>query len=157
LGYGISNDAYHITTPHPEAEGVISAMDKAIKNSNISKDDIEYISLHGTGTNANDKDEMIALDKFFGDRCKDIMASSIKGALGHSMGAASAIEMVVCALILDTGIIPPTINVENIDEKCTFNLITNKAKECNISILMNNAYAFGGCNSCVIMKKYDWK
>ena len=155
LGYGISNDAYHMTTPHPEAEGVLNAINSALDSSNLSIEDIDYISLHGTGTKANDNAEMLALDKLFEGKSSNICASSIKGALGHAMGAASAIELVTCALILDRGIVPPTINVRTVDKKCQFNLICNKAEKKDIRILMNNAYAFGGSNSCVILKKIE--
>ncbi len=152
IGYGISNDAYHMTTPQPEAEGVASAMNKALASANLSSVDVDYVSLHGTGTKANDNAEMLAMNKVFGKRVNKVYASSIKGALGHAMGAASAIEMVVCSMILSTGIIPPTINVQNVDDKCDFNLVCNNAISRKVNVIMNNAYAFGGSNSCIIIK-----
>lgn len=154
LGYGVSNDAYHMTTPHPEAEGVLLAMNNAIKHSGCKKEEIDYVSLHGTGTKANDNAEMLAMQEFFKETVSKVKASSIKGAIGHSMGAASAIELVVCALILKYGKIPPTMNLLELDDKCKFDLISNEYIDYDVRILMNNAYAFGGSNSSLIMKQY---
>jgi len=110
LGYGLSCDGYHITIPHPEGKGIISAMEKALKDANIKPEDVQHISAHATGTIANDKAETISIKKVFGEHAKKLAISSIKSMLGHTMGAASAIEAIACALAIKNGVVPPTIN-----------------------------------------------
>lgn len=153
LGYGLSCDAFHITTPHPEAKGILLAMERALKNAGIAKDEVDYVSPHGTGTIANDKAEAHALKTFFGERYRNIPVSSVKSMLGHTMGAASAIEAVTCGLILEHGMIPPTINYEDPDPECEVDCVPNVARQKEIKIALNNSYAFGGNNSCLVMKK----
>ncbi len=152
LGYGLSCDAYHMT--HPLEEGVIKCMEKALKESNISKDEVDYISAHGTGTAQNDKTECAAIKKVFKNRNKPILCSSIKSMLGHSLGAASAIEAIACCLTIENGIIPPTINYEALDEECDIDCIPNKARKYGVKIALNNSYAFGGNNACIIFRKF---
>lgn len=149
-GQGQTNDAYHMAVLDPEATGIVGAMGKAVQDAGISKDEIDYVCLHGTGTVANDKCEMKGLKDFFGDRVSELKVSSIKGTLGHGLGSAAALELVACALSLDTGIIPPNTNVENLDSECTFNLITEPVAA-NPAMMINNSYAFGGSNCCVIV------
>lgn len=154
LGYGVSNDAFDMVTPHPDGEGVLIAMKKAIKDANISLDDVDFISLHGTGTKANDKAEFQIMSQLFGEKNDDILVNSIKSMLGHTMGAASAIEAITCALIIKTGVIPPTINYENPDPNCNFNCVPNIARKHPVTVALNNSYAFGGNNTCLVLKKY---
>lgn len=151
-GYGISSDAYHINSPHPEGKGILKATQDAIKYSKISPIDIGYISAHGTGTISNDKIESKALNEIFGAR--KVPISSIKSMIGHAMGAASAIESVACCYVIKYGKIPPTINFETEDEECDIDCVPNKYRELNIEYAMNNSYAFGGSNASVIFKKY---
>ncbi|MGG4409260.1 beta-ketoacyl-[acyl-carrier-protein] synthase family protein [Niallia taxi] len=150
-GYGVSCDAYHITAPHPESAGVIQAMEKAIAKANIELEDIDYISAHGTGTPANDKAESFAVNNLFK---KKVPMSSIKSMIGHSMGAASLLEAIVCCNAVNQNIAPPTINFETVDENCEVDCIPNEARQFNIEYAMNNSYAFGGANSSVIFKKF---
>ena len=152
LGQGQSNDAFSMASMDPEAKGIISAMEKAVRDSDISPEDIDYICLHGTGTNANDACEMLAVKEFFGDKAKNITATSIKGTLGHSLGAAAALELAACALISETGIIPPNHNLTDLDESCVFRIPTQPVK-LSPEVIMNSSYAFGGSNNCVILKK----
>ncbi|MBQ3566439.1 MAG: beta-ketoacyl-[Oscillospiraceae bacterium] len=154
IGQGQSNDSYHMAAMNPEGSGVIEAMRRSVKDAGIDENDIDYVCLHGTGTVANDACEMKVLSEFLGENVKDLYASSVKGCLGHALGSAAALELAVCSLIFENGIIPPTINVENIDENCKFKLATEPLK-INPSLIMNSAYAFGGSNSCVILKKED--
>lgn len=154
IGYGVSCDAYHMVTPDPGAEGIQLAMKKAIKNSGISRMDIDYISAHGTGTSANDKAETLAMKSIFGSDYKSIPISSLKSMLGHSMGAASGIEAVGCCMALKEGIIPPTINFENADPECDVDCVPNVARRKELNIVANNAYAFGGNNTCLLLKKF---
>lgn len=153
LGYGLSCDAYHMT--HPLEEGVIKCMEKALKESNISKDEVDYISAHGTGTEQNDKTECSVIKKVFINRKKQILCSSIKSMLGHSLGAASAIEAIACCLTIERSIIPPTINYETFDEECDIDCVPNKARKHEARTVLNNSYAFGGNNACVIIRIYS--
>ncbi len=152
LGYGLSCDAKHMTSP--SVEGIVSCMKKALKEAGISPDNVDYISAHGTGTIANDRAEVAAIKEVFGSRYKQVPVSSIKSMLGHTMGAASAIEAAACALSIKTGYIPPTINFETPDPECDIDCVPNVARKHDVNIAMNNSYAFGGNNASLILKKY---
>jgi 3-oxoacyl-[acyl-carrier-protein] synthase II len=152
VGYGLSCDAHHMTTA--SVEGITSCMRKAMQEAGISVDRVDYISAHGTGTVANDRMECIAIKEIFGARYKNIPVSSIKSMLGHTMGAASAIEAIVCALIVKNDIIPPTMNFETPDSECDIDCVPNQAREHPVNIALNNSYAFGGNNACLVLSKY---
>ncbi|MFQ5713549.1 MAG: beta-ketoacyl-[acyl-carrier-protein] synthase family protein [Candidatus Scalinduaceae bacterium] len=154
LGYGLSCDGYHITIPQPEGNGVVSAMRKALKDANIKPEDVQHISAHGTGTVANDKAETISIKKVFGEHSKRLAVISIKSMIGHTMGAASAIEAIACALAVKEDIVPPTINYETKDPECDLDFVPNVKREMQVNIALNNAYAFGGNNSCLVLKKF---
>lgn len=153
LGYGLSCDAFHMT--NPQEEGIARCMENAFKDANIDKDRVDYISAHGTGTILNDKAECLSIKKVFGDRYKKIAINSIKSMLGHTMGAASAIEAISCCLTLKYSIIPPTINYKTPDPECDIDCVPNKARKQKINIALNNSYAFGGNNACLVLKKYQ--
>ena len=152
IGQGQSNDAHSMATMDPEAKGIISAMDRAVHDADIKTDDVDYICLHGTGTAANDACEMKAIKEYFGDHAKDIIATSIKGTLGHSLGAAAALELAACALIMEKNLIPSNHNLEEPDENCVFKIPTEPITVVP-EIIMNSSYAFGGSNNCVILKR----
>jgi len=154
-GYGLSCDAHHMTAAHPEGDGAARAMEQALRTSGIQPSEVGYISAHGTGTPTNDKLETIALEKVFGKRAGGIPVSSIKSMLGHTMGAASAIEAAVCSLAVHTGRIPPTVNFENPDPECDLDCVPNVAREVPVEIAMNNAYAFGGNNASVLFRRVE--
>ncbi|TAH37092.1 MAG: beta-ketoacyl-[acyl-carrier-protein] synthase family protein [Planctomycetota bacterium] len=149
-GYGLSCDAYHPTMPHPEGAGVQLAMRRAMQQAGLQADDVDYISAHGTGTQANDKIESSAIRAVLGAAARKTPISSIKSMIGHTMGAASALEAIVCSLAVDTGWIPPTMNYETPDPDCDLDYVPNKAREKRVQVALNNAYAFGGNNSCVV-------
>lgn len=151
LGYGLSCDAQHMT--QPSVEGVSQCMFKAMHETNTKADDINYISAHGTGTLANDRTECAAIKKVFGNRYKQIPISSIKSMLGHTMGAASALEAIMCSLAIKNDLIPPTINYETPDSECDIDCVPNKARKHNVNIALNNSYAFGGNNASLVLKK----
>jgi len=151
LGYALSCDAHHMTAP--SVDGISHVMKKAIKNGGINLEDVDYISAHGTGTPANDKAECMAVKEVFGNRCKDIPISSIKSMLGHTMGAASAIEAIACCLTVKNNIIPPTINYETPDLECNIDCVPNKARKKEVKIVLNNSLAFGGNNACLVLGK----
>jgi 3-oxoacyl-[acyl-carrier-protein] synthase II len=154
LGYGLSCDAHHMTAAHPEGEGAVRAMTMALKDSKVNLEAVDYISAHGTGTPTNDRMEAIALRTLFRDRAPTLPMSSIKSMLGHTMGAASAIEAAACALALQTGVVPPTINHETPDPECAVDCVPNQARELHPRVLLNNAYAFGGNNASLCLARF---
>jgi 3-oxoacyl-[acyl-carrier-protein] synthase II len=147
LGYGLSCDAYHITIPNKR--GVKKAMMKAVKNAGLVADDIDYVSAHGTGTSANDREESGAIKEIFGQR--RVAVSSIKSMLGHCMGAASSIEAITCCLAIQNSLIPPTINFKTPDPACDIDCVPNKARRTKVKYALNNGFAFGGNNCCVVL------
>jgi 3-oxoacyl-[acyl-carrier-protein] synthase II len=155
LGYGVSCDSHHMTAAHPQGDGAMRAMAMAIRESGVTIDDIDYISAHGTGTPTNDRVESLAVRRLFGARAEKVPMSSIKSMIGHTMGAASAIEAVACALTIDTGVAPPTINYEEQDPECDLDYVPNHARKINPRIVLNNAYAFGGNNASLCMARYE--
>ena len=154
LGYGISCDAHHMTAAHPQGEGAVRAMARALQESGVGIEDVDYISAHGTGTPTNDRAESIAVRSLFGSRAGEVPVSSIKSMVGHTMGAASAIEAAACALALDTGWIPPTINYEEPDPECDLDYVPNTARQSHPRVVLNNAYAFGGNNASLCLAKF---
>jgi len=155
LGYGLSCDAHHMTAAHPEGEGAMQAMQGALRSAGMTSDDVDYISAHGTGTPTNDRVEAIALTRVFGDRAPNVPMSSIKSMLGHTMGAASAIEAATCALALSRGVIPPTMNYEESDPECEVDCVPNEARETKPRVALNNAYAFGGNNASLCLGRVE--
>lgn len=152
LGYGLSCDAYHMTSS--SIEGIINCMRRAMKEAKIIPDNVDYISAHGTGTMTNDKNECAAIKEVFGSRYREIPISSIKSMLGHTMGAASALEAIACALAVKNDIIPPTINYETPDPECDIECVPNIARRHEVNIALNNSFAFGGNNACLVIKKF---
>ncbi len=153
-GYGLSCDAHHMTAAHPEGDGAARAMERALADAGVAPDEVSYISAHGTGTPTNDRLETIAVQRVFGEGGVPPM-SSVKSMLGHTMGAASAIESVVCALAIATGRVPPTMNYEEPDPECDLDVVPNAARKLDVRVTMNNAYAFGGNNASVIFRSCE--
>jgi 3-oxoacyl-[acyl-carrier-protein] synthase II len=154
-GYGISNDAHHMTAPHPTGRGASRSIANALEAAKAPVDSVDYINAHGTGTPANDKIETLAIKRVFGDTAFRTPVSSIKSMLGHTMGAASAIEAAVCAVAIRENRIPPTMNFEEPDPECDLDYVPNRARECDVRVTMSNAFAFGGANSSVIFKRIE--
>jgi 3-oxoacyl-[acyl-carrier-protein] synthase II len=152
LGYGLSCDAFHMTTS--STEGIAACMKKAIQETGIAAEHVDYISAHGTGTLTNDRNESAAIKQVFGTRYSKIPVSSIKSMLGHTMGAASAIEAITCALAVKNDVIPPTINYETPDPECDIDCVPNHSRKHSVMIALNNSYAFGGNNACLVLKKF---
>jgi 3-oxoacyl-[acyl-carrier-protein] synthase II len=151
LGYGLSCDASHMTAS--TVQGIATCMQKALKYSDIDIDDVNYISAHGTGTQQNDKTECSAIKAVFNHHVKKIPVSSIKSMLGHTMGAAAAIETIACCLAIKDSIIPATINYETPDPECDIDCVPNMARKQKVSVVLNNSYAFGGNNACLVLRK----
>jgi 3-oxoacyl-[acyl-carrier-protein] synthase II len=152
-GYGLSCDAHHMTAAHPDGEGAARAMIQALRSSRLNVDDVNYISAHGTGTKLSDVIETKAVKRVFNGSAYRTPISSIKAAIGHTMGAASAIEAATCALAIDHSRIPPTANWQSRDPDCDLDYVTTGAREHVVNVAMNNAYAFGGNNASVIFKR----
>jgi 3-oxoacyl-[acyl-carrier-protein] synthase II len=152
IGYGLSCDAHHMT--NAAIDGIASCMRKALLSTGVSVEDVDYISAHGTGTPTNDKHECAAIKEIFGQRYNKVPISSIKSMLGHTMGAASALEAITCALAVKHDVIPPTINYETPDPDCDIDCVPNVARKQTVGIALNNSYAFGGNNACLVLSKY---
>ena len=155
IGYGASSDAYHITSPDPESKGAIKAMNRAIEDAKINPSDIDYINAHGTSTHLNDVGETIAIKEVFKDNAKNVKVSSTKGNTGHLLGAAGAIETIICTKALENGLVPATINYKVEDEECDLNVVPNNNIKQDLNIVMSNSLGFGGHNGCLILKKYN--
>lgn len=152
-GYGLGVDAHHITTPSPDGRGAIQAMHRALNSSSLISDNIDYVCAHGTGTAANDAAESKALIDVFGESAPPM--SSIKSMIGHTMGAASAIEAAACCLMLKNQEILPTANFETPDERCPIDCVPNKSRKAALNHVMTNALAFGGNNSSIIFSSLE--
>lgn len=153
VGYGSTCDAYHITAPHPDAEGGTNAMKQALQEANYQESDVVYINAHGTGTCMNDTIETIAIKNALGEeKAKNSYVSSTKSMTGHMLGAAGAIEALVSLKVLSEGIIPPTINLLEQDEKCDLNYVPNKALKTKVDLVLSNSLGFGGHNACLAFR-----
>lgn len=154
IGYGMNSDAYHITAPPEEGEGAVRCMELALKDAEITRDQIGYINAHGTSTMA-DAIETRAIKRVFGEQAFRIPVSSTKSMTGHLLGAAGGIEAVFSLLALFHGILPPTINLDNPDPACDLDYVPNKARPAAIKTALSNSFGFGGVNACLIFKKLD--
>src|SRR5881296_2904628 len=149
IGYGISTDNFHITQPEPSGSGPRRAMQRALKSAHISAADVDYINAHGTATVFNDAAEGKAIAELFGS----IPVSSSKSMIGHSLGAAGAIEAVVCLLALQAQLLPPNINFRRPDQDLDLNIVANKSREAKIDIVLSNSFGFGGTNASILIQK----
>src|SRR5438477_8401268 len=154
IGYGNTADAHHITAPAPEGEGAARCMSMALRSAGVRPEDISYINAHGTSTPQGDVCETQAIKKVFGDHAKKLAVSSTKGATGHMLGAAGAVEMAVCAKAIQTNIVPPTINYEHADPLCDLDYVPNTARKMPINAVINNSFGFGGHNATMVAKKF---
>ena len=158
VGYGQSCDAYDAVAPDPEGKGAELAVRNALKDANLSVEDVQYINMHGTSTHIGDIAESNTVARIFGDKDtnKNLLVSSTKSMTGHMIGAAGSIESIVCIKTINDGIIPPTINLENQDEEvANLDYVPNKARKHEVKVAMNNSFGFGGCNAVLLFKKYE--
>ncbi|OLQ38377.1 beta-ketoacyl-[acyl-carrier-protein] synthase II [Oenococcus oeni] len=151
VGYGVTSDAYHMTTPKPE--GAVASMKEALRVAELEPEQIEYINAHATSTGIGDISETKAIKEAFGKHATELLISSTKSMTGHLLGAAGGIESVIAIESLQNGILPPTINLENQDEDCDLNYISNKAISKNVDYVLSNGFGFGGHNASLIFKK----
>jgi len=154
VGYGNTADAYHLTSPAPGGEGAARCMKVALRTGGLNTTDISYINAHGTSTPQGDVCETQAIKTVFGDYAKKVAVSSTKGATGHMLGAAGAVEMTACILAIKNGIIPPTINYTTPDPECDLDYVPNTARETPVNAIVNNSFGFGGHNSTIAAKKF---
>ncbi|MBQ8778713.1 MAG: beta-ketoacyl-ACP synthase II [Alistipes sp.] len=155
-GSGMSADAYHMTAPHPEGKGAMISMREAIRDAELSIEDIDYINAHGTSTSLGDVAEIKAITSLFGEHSYQINISSTKSMTGHLLGGTAAIEALACIMAITRGIIPPTINVENLDEEIDprLNLTLGEAQRREVRVALSNTFGFGGHNSTIIFRKF---
>jgi 3-oxoacyl-[acyl-carrier-protein] synthase II len=150
IGYGASNDAYHLAAPDPEAVGVAEMMRAALNRAGIEPDRVGYINAHGTSTPLGDAAETRAIKEVFGDHAYRLAVSSTKSVTGHCFGAAGAIEALMCVLALHEGVLPPTINYKTPDPECDLDYVPNEAREVQVEVALSNAMGLGGHNGCVL-------
>ncbi|MDN5248082.1 MAG: beta-ketoacyl-ACP synthase II [Wolbachia endosymbiont of Tyrophagus putrescentiae] len=153
VGYGVTGDAYHITAPHPEGRGALQAMQLALKSAQIHSDKVGYINAHGTSTLLGDQIEVIAIKQLFGDYAYKVPVSSTKSSIGHLLGAAGSVEAIFSILALNSGIVPPTLNLHDPSEGCDLNFVPFKAQEHKVEYALSNSFGFGGTNASLIFGK----
>jgi 3-oxoacyl-[acyl-carrier-protein] synthase II len=155
LGYGASNDAHHMAQPEPEATGVAEMMRAALRRADVDPARVGYINAHGTSTPLGDAAETKAIKDVFGDHAYDLAVSSTKSMMGHTFGAAGAIEALMCVLALHEGVLPPTINYEHPDPACDLDYVPNEARRTQVDVALSNAMGLGGHNGCVLLGRGD--
>jgi 3-oxoacyl-[acyl-carrier-protein] synthase II len=155
IGYGMSADAYHITQPCPDGDGMARAMENALADAKISPEAIDYVNTHGTSTDVGDVAETLALKRVFGDRARRVPCSSTKSVTGHTLGAAGGIEFIACLCAIRDQIAPPTVNLDNPDPDCDLDYVPNQAREMPIKIAISNSFGFGGHNAILIVRGPD--
>ena len=155
VGYGATADAYHLTTPSPNGEGAKLAMEQAINEAQINKNEIDYINTHGTSTPYNDKNETIAIKDLFKEHAYKLSLSSSKSMTGHLLGASGGIESIASILTIINSVITPTINYKNKDEECDLDYTFNYSKNKNVNYALSNSFGFGGHNASLLFKKYN--
>lgn len=152
-GYGMTADAYHMTSPAPEGEGAARCMAVALKDGGVDASEVDYINAHGTSTKYGDELESIAIKTVFKGHASKLAVSSTKSMTGHLLGAAGGVEAVVCVLSMRDNIVPPTINLENPDPQCDLDYVPHKARKMDVNCVMSNSFGFGGTNACLVFKR----
>jgi 3-oxoacyl-[acyl-carrier-protein] synthase II len=152
VGYSLNNDAFHMTTPLPSGESCIRAMEDAMNGAQVNPDQIDYINAHASSTQLNDANECACIKSVFGSSARHLAVSGTKAFYGHPLGASAAIEGVICALALQHGYIPPTLNFGTPDPACDLDVVPNEARQKSLRYVLSNAFGFGGINSCVLFK-----
>jgi 3-oxoacyl-[acyl-carrier-protein] synthase II len=154
-GYGMTSDAYHITSPSEDGDGMARVMGRALKAAGLQPSDIDYINAHGTSTPVGDKTETIAIKRLFGEQAYKVAISSTKSMTGHLLGAAGGLESAIAAMVVQTGIIPPTINYETPDPECDLDYVPNTARRAEITHVLSNSFGFGGTNATLIFSRHQ--
>ncbi len=152
VGYGMSGDAYHITAPHPEGSGAYRCMQMALRRAGLPLDEIDYVNAHGTSTPLGDEIEHAAVKRAFGDAAYKLSMSSTKSAIGHLLGAAGSAEAIFSILAINTGIVPPTLNLDHPSDGCDLDLVPHRAKERKVRAALSNSFGFGGTNASLVFR-----
>ena len=156
IGYGVSADAYHLTSPHPEGEGAARCMEMAMQHGGIDRTDVDYVNAHGTSTPLGDICETKAIKSVFGNHAKDhLLVSSSKSMTGHLLGAAGGVELAACVKAVMEGVVPPTINLEDQDPECDLDYVANTAREASVDVALTNSFGFGGHNASLLIRKFE--
>jgi len=155
VGYGSTADAYHITEPAPGGEGLVRAMERALQSARLHPEEVNYINAHGTATRLNDATETQAIKTCFGNHAYQLAISSTKSMLGHTFGAAGAIEAAIAVLSIVHGMIPPTINLDHPDPACDLDYVPHQARQAEVRVALSNSMGFGGHNTCLTFKQYE--
>jgi 3-oxoacyl-[acyl-carrier-protein] synthase II len=153
IGFGASDDAFHITSPDETSEGASLSISNALKDAGINPEDVDYINAHGTSTMLNDLNETKAIKRVFGQQAYKVPVSSTKSMTGHLLGAAGAVEAIFCILAIQNSLIPPTLNLDNPGETCDLDYVPNHTRETNVDIAISNSFGFGGTNGTLVFKK----
>ncbi len=153
-GYGMSSDAYHISTPSPNGEGAARCMQNALKDGGIAPEEVDYINAHGTSTKHGDEVETAAIRDVFGKHAYKLCVSSTKSMIGHLLGASGGVEGVISTLCIQRNKVPPTINLDNPDPACDLDYVPHRARQLDVNVVMSNSFGFGGTNACIVLKKY---
>ena len=154
VGYGLTADAHHMTTPAENGEGAARSMEMALKDGDVPIEEVDYINAHGTSTYYNDKLETQAIKTVFKENAYDLCVSSTKSMTGHLLGAAGGIEAIVCAMSIKDNFIPPTVNVQNVDEELDLDYVLDKGRNKEVRYALSNSLGFGGHNASIVLKKY---
>ena len=154
IGYGVSSDAYHVTQPTEDGEGAVRAMQMALNKAGLATTEIDYINAHGTSTPLNDKMETKAIKAVFGNTAYHIPISSTKSMMGHLLGGGGAVEAAICVMVIQHGIIPPTINLTHPDPECDLDYVPNIARQAKVTTALSNSFGFGGHNSVLVFRQY---
>ena len=155
-GYGVSADAYHMTSPHPEGHGASKCMNLALHHAQMNPEDVDYINAHGTSTGLGDICETNAIKLSFGDHSKNgLVVSSTKSMTGHLLGAAGGIELAACIKSINENIVAPTINLDDPDPECDLDYVPHTSRELNVDVALSNSFGFGGHNASIVLKKFD--
>ncbi len=156
IGVGMSSDAYHFTAPPPDGDGAYFSMRRALKSAGVAPDDVEYVNAHGTATTAGDIAESNAIKRLFSNSVKKLRVSSVKSMVGHLLGAAGAVEAIATIMSLKEGIIPPTINLEQVDPRCEgLDYVPNRALEQKVKLAISNSFGFGGHNVTLVFRRFE--
>ena len=154
VGYGMSADGWHITAPDEEGRGAVRAMNACLKDARLNPEAVDYINAHGTSTQLGDLAETRAMKQVFGNHASKLQISSTKSQLGHTLGASGGVELVISALAIQNGVLPPTINLDHPGEGCDLDYIPNVARETRVDTVMSNSFGFGGHNASLLIRRY---
>ena len=155
VGFGMSDDAHHITAPPEDGEGAARSMANAVRDAGLDADEIDYINAHGTSTQVGDVAEVAAVRRVFGAHAEKLAMSSTKSMTGHLLGAAGAVEAIFSVLAIRDGVLPPTINLDNPDEGCDLDLVAHKSRQADVRVALSNSFGFGGTNGTLIFRRYE--